>query len=65
MGMTTGNLNETPKPANDTVTITKAEYESLVENAAWLSCLEDAGVDNWSGIDFASDIARERGVFDE
>lgn len=35
------------------VTITKEEYDELLESAAWLLCLEGAGVDNWSGIDYA------------
>lgn len=34
--------------------------ESDAEDAEWLSCLEDAGVDNWSGIDYAHDLRRER-----
>lgn len=31
----------------DTVTIPKEEYESLLEASLKLSCLENAGVDNW------------------
>lgn len=26
----------------------------------WLQCLEEAGVDNWSGIDYAKDLYNER-----
>lgn len=29
------------------------------EDALWLQCLESAGVDNWSGYDYASDLFRE------
>lgn len=25
----------------------------------WLACLEDAGVDNWSGIDYARELFRD------
>ena len=25
----------------------------------WLQCLEDAGVDNWSGIDYAKELYNE------
>lgn len=39
-----------------TVVITKVEYDSLKEDAAWLQALENAGVDNWSGIDFAREL---------
>lgn len=41
------------------VTITKTEYEKLIENSKWLSCLEAAGVDNWDGYDFALEIKGE------
>lgn len=46
------NENET----EETVTITKAEYESLKEDRRWLTCLENAGVDNWEGYDYAREI---------
>lgn len=29
------------------------------EQLWWLQCLEDAGVDNWSGCDYAADLFRE------
>lgn len=31
------------------VTITKEEYESLIEDSLMLLALENAGVDNWNG----------------
>lgn len=31
------------------VTITKAEYDSLLDDREWLAALEAAGVDNWEG----------------
>ncbi len=43
----------------ETVTISKKEYESLKKNARWLQCLKRAGVDNWQGIDYAYDLKRE------
>jgi hypothetical protein len=33
------------------------EYvEGLEEDSDWLSCLESAGVDNWSGYDYAREM---------
>lgn len=40
------------------VTITKDEYDSLCEDRDWVQALEDAGVDNWSGIDYANELLR-------
>lgn len=33
--------------AEEMVTITKKEYESLIRDSKLLTALEDAGVDNW------------------
>ena len=44
----------------ETVTITKSEYEQLIEEVEWLHDLEQAGVDNWSGMEYAIQIRRER-----
>jgi len=44
---------------NETVTITKKEYLSLLEDSKFLSCLENAGVDNWSGYDYAVNLKEE------
>lgn len=41
------------------VTIPKSEYERLQEAEWELSCLEAAGVDNWSGYDYAMELKRE------
>lgn len=35
------------------VTISKEEYERLLNRAEFLSCLEACGVDNWSGYGYA------------
>ncbi|MGW6456305.1 hypothetical protein ACWF94_10325 [Streptomyces sp. NPDC055078] len=32
----------------------------LEERAAWLGCLESAGLDNWQGVDVAREIRNER-----
>jgi hypothetical protein len=45
--------------AEEMVTITKKEYDSLLKDAAWLSALEDAGVDNWDGVSFAWELFEE------
>lgn len=45
--------------AMDTVTITRKEYDRLVKDSEWLSCLEAAGVDNWEGYDYAIEMMHE------
>ena len=35
------------------------EYERLEESDRWLQCLDEAGVDNWGGIEEAHRIKRE------
>ena len=37
----------------ETVTIHKKVYESLIDDSFMLQCLENAGVDNWSGYEYA------------
>ena len=37
----------------ETITITKKEYDRLMHNDEWLHCLETAGVNNWDGINEA------------
>ena len=43
----------------ETITISKKEYESLLEDQKLLQCLQGAGVDNWSGYDYAIEMMRE------
>ena len=50
-------MNSTDK--KEMVTITKTEYERLLKKERWLECLEAAGVDNWSGIEYAYEILQE------
>lgn len=42
----------------ETITITKMEYDQLLDDAFKLQCLESAGVDNWQGIDYAMEMYR-------
>lgn len=44
---------------DDTVTIPRTEYESLLASKDWLDALEVAGVDNWEGFDEARSIYNE------
>lgn len=44
----------------ETITISKELYWELQDTAAWLECLEAAGVDNWEGYGFALEIQRDR-----
>jgi hypothetical protein len=41
------------------LSISLEEYAYLCERDEWLSALEDAGVDNWEGYDFARELLRE------
>lgn len=41
------------------ITITKAEYDELQDDAMLLNCLRNAGVDNWDGWDFAIEEYQE------
>lgn len=47
------------------VILTKKEHELLVHSATFLQCLEDAGVDNWQGIDYAYEMMNKGVDFDE
>lgn len=42
------------------ITITKYEYEKLLERDEFLCALEDAGVDNWEGYDLIFDDLPEQ-----
>ena len=39
--------------SEETVTITKNEYESLLDDRRWRIAVESAGVDNWDGFHYA------------
>lgn len=42
-----------------TVTYTKDEHSRAQKKLQWLNYLEIAGVDNWSGYDYAHDLRAE------
>jgi len=42
-----------------TWTLTHQEYQEVRDRLHWLSCLESAGVDGWSGIDYAIEMYNE------
>lgn len=43
----------------ETITIPLKEYNDLIDSQAWLDALESAGVDNWSGYDYAVELYKE------
>jgi len=43
----------------ENITISKKEYDSLVEDSRFLDHLRGAGVDNWEGYDFAMESMRK------
>lgn len=43
----------------ETITITKKEYDSLIEDSKFVRALEAAGVDNWEGYGIAQDMMEE------
>ena len=43
----------------ETITISKKEYEELLEDQKLLQCLQGAGVDNWSVYDDAMEMMEE------
>lgn len=46
----------------ETVTISKKEYDELVKNSQFLECLRGAGVDNWDGYSCAWEMMDEYDV---
>ena len=42
------------------IRLLEAEIDFMQEDLDWLDCLNEAGVDNWSGWDYASDIYNAR-----
>lgn len=41
------------------VSVPMDEYLQMVEDVRWLRALESAGVDNWDGISYASELFNE------
>jgi hypothetical protein len=52
-------MSEKKTQTEELVTITRANYNQLVDDQYKLECLEAAGVDNWSGYDDAMEMYRE------
>ena len=42
--------------SEETITITKAEYDRLDKRSVFLDALDAAGVDNWEGFEYAHEI---------
>lgn len=42
-----------------TITVNVSRYIELLEEARFLQALKNAGVDNWSGYDYALDLYEE------
>lgn len=43
----------------DQILIDRDLYDSLMEDRRWVNALEGAGVDNWSGYDYAMELFKE------
>lgn len=43
----------------ETVTISQEEYSELLEDSRFLRCLENAGVDDWDGYEYAREEFNE------
>lgn len=46
-------LDELKQNKEETITITKSEYDELTNDSKMLGCLDACGVDNWEGYDIA------------
>lgn len=42
------------------VTISKEQFDQLQEDSNFLECLQNAGVDNWEGYDYAVELYQEQ-----
>lgn len=54
-----------PESPTESVTISRKEYDELIEETKWLEDLRAAGVDNWQGFDEACRMRRERRTMEE
>lgn len=46
----------THTPDDGYITIPWVDWVQIQDNIKWLAALEAAGVDNWDGIDYASEL---------
>lgn len=44
---------------DETVTISKKEYDKLVKDSEFLNALKAAGVDNWEGYSYAFELLED------
>jgi len=44
---------------DEQITISRKQYDELLYDSLWLSCLKAAGVDNWDGYDYAREMMPE------
>lgn len=54
-----GVKNMEDEKMSEEITITKKEYEELLDQVRLLNCLRSGGVDNWGGYEFAIEIYQE------
>lgn len=52
-------MSSVPVVPGNMVVITQEQYAELLEDRKWLLALESAGVDNWSGYDYARELYNE------
>lgn len=48
----------------ETITISKEYFKELVDSQVWLDALKNAGVDNWSGYDYAIELLGEASEYE-
>lgn len=53
------------KVGDAVVVLSEEEYQKLMNDSSFLSCLQGAGVDNWDGYDFAQEAYDEECPFPE
>lgn len=52
-------MSERVKKVDGGYWVSEDEWRDIQEQLRWLECLESAGVDNWSGIDYAREEFNE------
>lgn len=40
---------------DDLIQVSAKHYQDLIRDSRWLECLENAGIDNWDGYDYAQE----------
>ena len=65
LGIHEPGANKLCSDGKKTITISLVEYEGLLAESRLLNALENAGVDNWHGYEYAMDELQEAGEFDD